>query len=246
MLDIVGALFIGAYLAALVAVLIWSSVHTLATRVAATAACLAWLLAVTALTGSGVLAPGRLGPLPPGLVPFAVLLLSLLLAWRLSDRMRGALSKVDVRALIGLHVFRLGGVFFVALGLQQRLAPAFAFTAGAGDMLVGAGALIISLRSPTDARIAARRRRVWNLLGLLDLLIAVAVAATAVPGSRIGIFAHGPGMSTMTTRPWIFVPGAIVPALFLTHLLIARANAARRSAAATSASLTTALEGGVT
>jgi hypothetical protein len=228
MLDIVGALFAGAYLATLLSVLIWSSSRTFGWRIAATGASVAWLGGVATLTTAGALATERWGPLPPGLAPFGVLLLSLLAAWRYNGRVRAALSTLDRPTLIGLHGFRLGGVFFIVLGLQQRLAPAFAFAAGIGDVVVGLTALIISLRLALGHRVSARSVRAWNTAGIVDLGMAVGIAILSVPGSPIGVFGVEPGMRAMTTMPWILVPAAIVPALFLTHLVIARDITATR------------------
>jgi hypothetical protein len=131
---------------------------------------------------------------------------------------RAALARVDLQLLIGLHAFRVGGTFFLLLELTHRLAPAFAWTAGLGDIVVGAFAVVLVLR-PRSA--SSRAIRAWNALGALDLVLAVTTALLSVPSSPIGIFAVEPGMRTMMTMPWVLVPTALVPLLLLTHLVIA-------------------------
>jgi hypothetical protein len=232
MLDLVGALFAGAYLATLVIILVWNSSRSLASRAIAVAALAVWLGVVLTVAGGGVLVPGTLGPFPPGLVPFAVLLVSLLTPWAYHRRIREALSRLDLSCLVGLHGFRVGGVFFIVLDLSHRLAPAFAMTAGIGDIAVGTAALVVSARLAAGHAISRRAIRLWNTLGALDLVLALTVGMLSIPGSPVGIFGVEPGMRTMTTVPWILVPGAIVPLLLLTHLVIHRATSNERTAGA--------------
>jgi hypothetical protein len=222
MLDLAGALFFGAYLATLAAILVWPSCRSIAQRVVVTLALVGWLGAVLAATHAGAFAPGTLGPLPPGLVPFTVLLVAIFVAWARSRRVRDALLRLDRARLVGLHGFRLGGMFFILLGLAHRLAPSFAWIAGIGDVLVGAGALALSARLATEAPVSDRAIRTWNALGAFDLVVAVAVAVLSV---RAHATSGEPGMETMVTMPWIVVPAAIVPLLLLTHVVIAAATA---------------------
>jgi hypothetical protein len=233
MLDIVGALFVGAYLATLVSALVWSSSRSIRWRLGITAAFSIWLGIVLALTRVGVFAHGTLGPFPPGLAPFAVLLISMLAGWRYRS-IRDALFRLERPLLIGLHAFRVGGLLFVLLGVTGRLAPVFALTAGIGDVLVGASALFLSVRLAAGARISRRASHIWNAFGMLDLVLALTIGVLSVPGSPLGILGSEPGMRTMTAMPWILVPAAIVPLLFLTHLVIARAGSREFAASARS------------
>lgn len=225
MLDMVGALFVGAFLAHLIAMLVWASSRSIARRLLLTLAFVGWLGAVLVLTRAGAFAPGTFGPLPPGLAPFLVLLVAMLVAWACSRSIREALTRLDRSRLVGLHAFRLGGLLFIILGFSHRLAPTFALSAGIGDVLVGAAALALSARLTSGASVSHRAIRRWNSLAAFDLVLAVAAAALSVPGSPIGILGREPGMETMATMPWILVPGAIVPLLILTHVAIARASA---------------------
>jgi hypothetical protein len=218
MLDILAGLFIGAYWMALVRVIAWTPSRPIADRIAFTAVFVAWLLAIIALANVGAFRPGVLGPIPAGLGVFTVVLVPLLLMWRSRGRIRDALMAIDAALLIGLHAFRLGGVFFVVLGLTGHLGLSFALPAGIGDVVAGGAALALSLRYALGYRVSARTLRAWNTFAALDLVVAIGTAALASP---VGFGGSGPGTRMMATLPWILVPALIVPVLFLTHIVIA-------------------------
>jgi hypothetical protein len=57
----------------------------------------------------------------------------------------------------------------------------------------------------------------WNTLGLVDLVTAVALGATSVPGP-LRLFPGEPSAAIMAGLPWLLIPGYLVPALFFLHL----------------------------
>ncbi|MEL6950008.1 MAG: hypothetical protein AAGM16_07760 [Pseudomonadota bacterium] len=90
-----------------------------------------------------------------------------------SERVRAVAWLVPAYALIGIHVYRLGGGAIVQLGLEGLLPPYMAYTTGFGDMIVGATALPIAVgmyRGWRGARIAAGA---WAAFGLLEFTNAV-------------------------------------------------------------------------
>jgi hypothetical protein len=220
MLDLIATVFVGAYCVALVWVLVWVPARTLRVRIALTGAFGIWLVAVTALADTGMLEPASLGPVPPGLLLFIVALVPLLAVWRSQRAIREPLLAVRPVVLMALHSFRLGGVFFVLLGISGRLAPSFAFIAGLGDIVTGGVALWLTTRRALGHRVSIRAIRAWNAFGLLDLVVALVTATLANPASPIGFLGSEPGMRTMMTVPWILVPAVIVPMLVLTHMVI--------------------------
>jgi hypothetical protein len=220
MLDVVAALFAGAYCLALVLALVWAPSLTMRIRLALTGAFASWLVAIFALTYVGAFVPGAFGPIPTGVAVFSVALVPLFAVWRSRRRVREALLAVNPHLLVGLHAFRLGGIFFVLLALAGRVAPLFAFTAGIGDMIAGAVALAFVLRAALGYRVSARAVYAWNAFGMLDLVLALVTAVLSNPAVPIGLVAAEPGMGTMTTIPWVLVPAFLVPVLFLTHIII--------------------------
>jgi len=106
---------------------------------------------------------------------------------------------------------------FIALYAYGVLPGLFAWPAGLGDMAIGATAPLVVLalrRQPAFA--VGRLFRVWNLLGILDLVVAVSLGAlSSVLG--IGISA---GITTfpMGELPLVLVPTFLVPLFVMLHL----------------------------
>ncbi len=221
MLDLIGAVFGTAYYATLVGVLIGFPPLRAATRVAAFAAAVAWLGVIVAVAGMGGLAPGALGPFPANLLPFAGLLALLFGSWFLVPRFRDALLALPMPALVAVHAWRLGGLFFLLLYGEGRLSAPFAPAAGLGDMITGGLALILAAMLALGFEVRRAWLGLWNAFGALDLVVAVALGALSAPGTPFRIFTEGPGTQAMTTLPWAFVPSLIVPILLLAHVTIA-------------------------
>lgn len=220
MLDLFGTLFAATFGAVLVLALTALAPLRPAVRTGLRLGALAWAAAILILSQSA-LGPGSLGPLPPALAPFSLLLGGLGVAWRLHPGFRSALLAIPLQSLILLHAGRVGGVLFLLLAAEQRLAAPFALSAGIGDIVAGALALVLASLLTGDARVPTRSLRLWNLFGALDLAAALALGALSVPGTRLGFLAGTGDSSAMATLPWLMMPGMIVPLLLLIHLTIA-------------------------
>jgi hypothetical protein len=221
MLDIVGAIFVTAFYATVVGVLVGLSALRAATRLAAFAVAAKWLGIIVVVGALGGLAPGTLGPIPANLLPFTGLLALLFGGWFLVPQFRGALLSVPLSVLVGVHAGRLGGVFFLLLYADGRLSAPFAPAAGVGDMI--AGALAIPLATMLALGFDMRRAwlRLWNAFGALDLVVAVSLALLSAPRTPFRVFTEGPGTLAMTVPPWVFIPAMLVPILLLVHVAIA-------------------------
>jgi hypothetical protein len=82
--------------------------------------------------------------------------------------------------LVGIHAIRVGGFLFLAL-MDMKLLPAqFALPAGYGDMTVGLLALVviylITKRNPYARTLAIG----WNIVGLLDFVVALTTGITYI------------------------------------------------------------------
>lgn len=176
-----------------------------------------WLALVWFLGARGVFA----GPL--GAPPLAILLGVLvpitvfLIAFRFSRPFREFVLAYDLRLGAGIQAWRFAGLAFLALYAQGVLPASFALPAGLGDMAIGITApwvIIALIRHPSFA--ASRLFVVWNLLGMLDLILAVS------SGGLNSMLARGiPGEITMraiTELPLILIPAYFVPILFMLHL----------------------------
>ncbi len=93
----------------------------------------------------------------------------------------------------------------------------FAWPAGLGDIAIGVAApwMILSLiRQPGFA--ASQSFRVWNLLGILDLVVAIGtgVLASGFAAGLVGDTTTGP----MTQLPLVLIPAYFVPIFIMLHV----------------------------
>jgi hypothetical protein len=182
------------------------------------AALAGWFCLVLSAGATGVLAR-PIGPGVPG-VGLAVLiplsLLSLLVLG--TARGREQVRRAPLRALVGVHSVRVLGLSFVLLYAAKRLPAPFAPVAGWGDIAVGLLAMAFLLRlTRSEAIIPRRLLLLWNVLGLADLVAAVALGATSAPGP-LQIFHGPPSSAIMSTLPWTLIPSFLVPSLAFLHL----------------------------
>jgi len=176
-----------------------------------------WLALVVWLGASGVFvgAPGA----PPLAIGIAVggPLLFFWLWMRLSSSFRAFVLSLDLRLITGMQAWRWAGFGFLSLYVHGLLPAVFAFPAGLGDMAVGMTApwiVMALLRRPGFATSKAFAR--WNLLGMLDLAVAVGIGtldtvlATGAPGEV--------NTGAMAMMPLILIPGFLVPLFFMLHI----------------------------
>ena len=133
--------------------------------------------------------------------------------------LRSALDRVPLALLIGVNTVRLLGVTFVILYQMHRLPAPFAPVAGWGDILVGLTALPVAWLAAGSAGRSRSVILLWNIVGLLDLVIAVGLGVASSPGP-IQLIVVEPSTGMMSTLPWLLIPGFLVPLLATTHLAI--------------------------
>ncbi len=159
----------------------------------------------------------------PGTPPFAIAtgvaapLLLFFAALLLSRSFREFALSLDLRLIAGIQAWRWAGLGFLSLYAYDVLPAVFALPAGLGDMAVGFAApwMILGLvRRPGFAASPAFIR--WNLLGILDLVVAVslgAVTATLASGAP-GEISTAP----MATLPLLLIPAFLVPLFLMLHI----------------------------
>jgi hypothetical protein len=143
---------------------------------------------------------------------------------------------IPMPALILPHVLRILAIQFLLLWTGGRLTAPFAPIAGWGDIITGVTAVPVAWAVWRQAAGWRPLAVIWNLFGAADLITAVSLGVLSAPGSPLQLFAV-PNAPTMTTLPWVLIPGYLVPILFMTHVLMlvqlrvhAPAAAARRHA----------------
>ncbi len=181
----------------------------------------AWLGAALLLAPAPTSLLGRdrfyLTPLIPlfAVVPATVVALAL----RLSSALRRTVAAVPLPALIGVQVYRVVGAVFVILLAQGRLPAHFALPAGWGDVAIGLAAPLVALALARGVRAARPVGIAWNVLGLLDLVVAVGMGTGFLAPLLAPELGRVPPAPAMGVFPLILVPAFAVPVSVLLHVL---------------------------
>jgi hypothetical protein len=172
-----------------------------------------------------------LTPLIPlfALVPTAILLLAV----RFSSALRQALARVSLPAIHGIQLYRVIGAVFVFLLGRGQLPAHFAVPAGWGDVVIGLAAPLVAFALARRVSGAPALALSWNVLGLLDLIVAVGMGTGFLaPYLAPELGARVPPAPAMGVFPLVLVPLFAVPISVLLHVLsLARLAAGRRPAA---------------
>lgn len=128
--------------------------------------------------------------------------------------LRAWIDTLPLRALIGINATRFIGISFLVLAARGRLDPVFAARAGWGDIAVAVVAL--ALLAAGDARTRLHRGviHLWNALGALDLVVAVATA------TAVTLRGTPPGIAPLLSFPLVAVPTFFVPLFVANHVII--------------------------
>lgn len=141
-------------------------------------------------------------------------------AFRFSPTLRRIVAATPLPSLIGIQFYRvLGAVFLVLMALGQ-LPASFAVPAGWGDVAVGLAAPLVAVAVARQASGARALGLVWNLVGLLDLLVAVGMGTGRLaPYLMPELGTHVPPAAAMGMFPLILVPTFAVPLSVALHLI---------------------------
>jgi hypothetical protein len=176
-----------------------------------------WFAFVALIGASGAfITPPGLVPLPIAIGVTAPVIVFLGTFW-ISRRFREFVLNADLRLITGIQAWRAAGFGFLALYAHGVLPGLFALPAGLGDIAIGVTApwiVLALIRRPGFA--ASKIFVVWNLLGILDLVVAVSTGAL---GSGLATGTAG----EITTRPMaqlplVLIPAYLVPTFMMLHL----------------------------
>jgi len=204
-----------------------TSFRTKATLVAVLGA---WFALAAAAGMSGILATGPDTLARPVLLSVVIPIAAFLALFIGSGRFRNYVLTRDIRVLTMLQSWRIIGFAFLMLYAWGTLPGLFAWPAGLGDVLMGLSAPVIMLtlmRRPEFAR--SWRFVVWNLLGLLDFVVAAGTASLA-SGAIAGLVSGSLTSAPMEIWPLSLFPSFIVPLFAFMHLsVLFQVIAARRA-----------------
>ncbi len=173
-----------------------------------------WALIASVFAYRGYLRPADAQSVPPIGIFLAVVFLALAFALTFSCSLRSLLTNQKI--LIWLNVWRLEGIVFVILMMNGQMPALWALPAGIGDIIVGGTAPWIA-RSVNTSK-GGQRAIVFNLFGLLDLIVAVGLGIVTSPG-RLHVFHTTPTSQLATNFPLALVPTFLVPLAFTIHVV---------------------------
>ena len=171
---------------------------------------LVWFVIACAAGVSGRVA--TLTPPQPQLVIAALSVVLLVSGWVLPG-MRAWLREVNLRGLVAFHVTRFVGIVFLMMSARGEMSAEWALPAGWGDIAVATGALLIVALFPRPES-HPDIVRLWNLIGLIDIVAVVVTAA------RIGL-REPEAIAPLLRFPMSLVPTFVVPVVFATHCWMA-------------------------
>jgi len=175
----------------------------------------AWFLLVLACSLMGVfdsqppIALGAAVVLP--VVAFAVF-------YRWFAPFRDFVLSANLQFLALAQTWRVGGLVFVILYGRGILPGVFALPAGWGDFAIGVTAPLIAWLVASRKTYLKKPFVVWNVLGLLDLVMAVTLGILA-SGRQVGILAGEVTTAVMGRFPLSLIPTFFVPLLAIFHLI---------------------------
>ncbi|MDP3725442.1 MAG: hypothetical protein Q8R20_03180 [Nanoarchaeota archaeon] len=186
-----------------------------------------WFFAVTFLSKTRFFA---INPLvaPNIMLGFLVLFMFLQKAYA-SKRIRTITDVIPQHWLIGIQTYRVVGVNFLFLYQAGVLPAAFAFPSGYGDILVGVTAPFIAYFCFKKKPFARRVAIAWNILGILDLVMALGIGTLGFP-RPLQMLPLTPSTEPLSLHPLALIPLFAVPLALMLHLfslrtLVKRSNA---------------------
>ncbi len=141
-----------------------------------------------------------------------------------SKTMQAIAQAMPMHMVIGVQTLRVGGYVFFTLYAMNLLPAAFAFPAGIGDIIVGLSAPLVALLYFLKKRYAVRIAIIWNVVGILDLVVAIGVGILAYPrpAQILPILPTAVSTDILSLFPMVLIPLFAVPLGFFLHFLSLR------------------------
>ena len=179
-----------------------------------------WFGLVFFLASQGAFVASAGSPPLPVFFGVAIPLALFLAAYLGLKSFRSFILCADLRVGAAIQAWRWAGQYFLALYAWGVLPGLFAFPAGLGDMAIGVTApwIVLGLvRNPLFA--ASRRYVVWNILGILDFVVAVSMGVLSSGlFHKINELNGNVTTSAMNRLPLALVPAFVVPFFTMLHL----------------------------
>ena len=181
-----------------------------------------WMALIWSAAINGVFRPG-VSPIPVPLVPLAIvvpMLVGLPILLR-SRRIGEVLDAMPPTWLVGLQVFRVFGSIFLVNWLLNLAPGVFALPAGIGDVITGLFALPAAISLASGGADGRKAAIAWNIFGLLDFTVAIAIGLVTSPGPLQLIVPSIPN-AALALYPTVLIPAFTVPSSILLHAVSLR------------------------
>ncbi|MCU0449182.1 MAG: hypothetical protein MUC97_04945 [Bernardetiaceae bacterium] len=130
---------------------------------------------------------------------------------------RRFLLNVRLESLVGVHLFRLIGVFFLILAFHEALPKFFAIIAGLGDMITAITSVWVTQAIRQQKSYARALTLSWNIFGSLDIIF---TAVTAILLTKLSIDNGTMGVDTLARFPFCFIPAFAPPTILFLHFSV--------------------------
>lgn len=178
-----------------------------------------WLAVVWSASINGIFsATSGLPVLPVAIIAPVIVGAPLLL---FSKRVGQVLDAMPASWLVGLQIYRVLGVTFLAAALRGALPALFGYPAGIGDALTGIFALPVAIAVTAGTAEGRGAAVAWNLFGLADLALAITLGIITSPGPLQLVVTNAPSIG-VSGYPSVLTPAFAVPSSILLHLLSLR------------------------
>jgi hypothetical protein len=118
--------------------------------------------------------------------------------------------------LVGVQFYRVAGAIFLILCAAGQLPWQFAFPAGGGDVLVGVLAIPVAWAASRDLKASGMAAYAWNVLGILDLVVALTMGFLTSPSPFQMIALDHPNL-LVSRFPLVMIPAFMVPLSLILH-----------------------------
>lgn len=125
-----------------------------------------------------------------------------------------SLRNVPMEALVGVHLFRLIGVFFFITEAYGALPTRFAYIGGIGDVATAVLSIFVVKAIKENKSYARPLTLAWNVFGLADI---VSVLITAIVTTQQSIATGTQPITAIGAFPFSFIPAFAPATIIILH-----------------------------
>lgn len=192
----------------------WEEAQRIATLRMAAVVLPLWFVVALALSSAEVFRGDRVPTIEFGI--FTPVVIGLVWLWRSETAIR-LIDAIPQSWLVGIQFYRVLGLIFLLLNAEGSLPSLFALPAGNGDVMVGLLAPVVAVAYARGVVGRELLVRGWNILGLLDLAVAITTGFLTSP-SPLQMFSFDAPNELIDAYPLVLVPVFGVPLAVLLHV----------------------------